>query len=67
MEFTLGRIGLEVTLRWIILSIVTIVTVGFIIYLGIKKIIILELGEMRKKKEPLKNTKVTFLRMDKGE
>ena len=49
MEFTLGRIGLEVTLRWIMLSIVIIVAVGFIIYLGIKKIIILELEEMRKK------------------
>ncbi len=49
MEFTLGRIGLEVTLRWIIWSIVTIVVVSFIVYLGVKKIIISELGEMKKK------------------
>lgn len=49
MEFTLGRIGLEVTLEWIMLSIVTIVAIGFIVYLGVKKIIISELGEMRKK------------------
>lgn len=49
MEFTLGRIGLEVTSEWIMWSIAIIVITGFIVYLGIKKIIISELGEMKKK------------------
>jgi len=37
---------LEVTPEWVMSSIVVIVAVSFTVYLGIKKIIILELEEM---------------------